>query len=295
MDFDDYQDAADTTDQRRGASSDAVAYPVLGLASEIGSLVTQFKKRVRDGDPSDLFAERASEILGDILWYSANLATKLDLRLGDVAQNNLRRIHERWPTETPPHPARFLDDDFPDHERLPRQLTVDFVEETVDDRTSVRIYRDGEPLGDPLYDMAWESDDYRYHDAVHLTFVGLLGWSPIARAYLGVQRRSDPRLREIEDAGRAKIIEEAVVALAFEHARNMRFLHGATQVDSSLLRTVQAMTAGLEVRIRTPHDWERALLRAFEMWRALREHRGGSLHVDMHARAVEFSPPAGGH
>lgn len=294
MDFDEYQDAADRTDQLRGPSEDAVAYPVLGLASEIGSLVTQFKKRLRDGDPSDLFAQRTSEILGDILWYSANLATKLDIRLGDVAQDNLRRIHERWPAETPPHPARFLDDDFPEHERLPRQIAVDFMEETADGRTSVRIYRDGKALGDPLSDMAWDSDDYRYHDAVHLTFVAVLGWSPIARAYLGRQRRSDPRLREIEDAGRAKIIEEAVVAIAFEHARNERFLHGATQLDSSLLRTVQAMTAGLEVRIRTTHDWERALLRAFEMWRSLREHRGGTLRIDMHARSVEFRPPAGG-
>jgi hypothetical protein len=138
--------------------------------------------------------------------------------------------------------------------------------------------------------MAWEEDDYRFHDAFHLTYAAVLGWSPITRAFFGRQRVSNPRMREIEDSGRAKVIEEAIAALAFEYAREQRFLESVQQLDLSFLQTVRNMASRFEVRVRTFRDWEMAILRSFEMWRALREHGGGILHLDLPARGILFEP-----
>lgn len=291
MDFDAYQAAAAATDRRPGHSDESLLFPLVGLASEVGSLFAQFKRRVRDGDAHELAPGPTGQVIGDVFWYAANLATKLGLSLDDLAERNLSRVNERWPVAGSEHPARLLDDDFPEQERLPRELTVAFAEDRSGDRPAVRISEQGRDLGDPLHDMAWKEDGFRYHDALHLTNVAMLGWSPIARAYLGRQRRSQPGLRQVEDSGRAKIIEEAVVALAFEYARGERFLDGARSVDSSLLRTITAMTSRLEVRVRTASEWEAALLRGFGMWRLLQEHAGGSLVIDMHRRSVCFVPP----
>src|SRR5438132_5768138 len=111
MELNAYQIKANRTDRRPGRVEGALVFPLIGLASEVGSLVNQYKKRVRDGEAHALFTERVAEELGDVMWYVANLAAKLDLELEDVADLNLRRIAERWPTDGD-QPSRLLDDDF---------------------------------------------------------------------------------------------------------------------------------------------------------------------------------------
>jgi NTP pyrophosphatase (non-canonical NTP hydrolase) len=290
MHLDDYQREANLTDQRSGRDEEALVFPLLGLASEVGSLVNQYKRRVRDGEAHALFSERVAEELGDVMWYVANLAGKLDFSLETIANLNLRRIRERWPIPDAPAPSRFLDEDFPEGERLPRLMSVRFVETEEEGRPRVRIWSADEMLGDPLSDMAWEDDAYRFHDAFHLTYAALLGWSPITRAFFNRQRESNPLLREIEDSGRAKVIEEAISAIVFEYARKASFLEGVEHVDFTLLQTIKEMVSGLEVRIRTARDWEHAILRSYEVWRELRYHHGGSVHIDLVARSIEFEP-----
>src|SRR5712692_1850358 len=291
MDLNAYQQQANRTDQRPGKDEAALVFPLIGLASEVGSLVNQFKKRVRDGEAHALFSERVAEELGDVLWYVANLTTKLGLDLEDIADLNLRRIAERWPAEGDENPSRLLDENFAPSEQLPRQSSVTFIQVEEDGHKRIRLVSDEQKLGDPLWDMSWEEDDFRFHDAIHLTFAAMLGWSPIARWYFGRQRYSNPNLREVEDSGRAKVIEEAVAAIVFEYARQERFLEGVEHLDFSLLQTVRNVTSPFEVRIRTAHDWERAILRSFAMWRALRANEGGTLHLDLPARQIEFSAP----
>jgi hypothetical protein len=140
--------------------------------------------------------------------------------------------------------------------------------------------------------MSWDDDDYRYHDAFHLSYAAVLGWSPVTRAFFGKQRNSDSQYREIEDSGRAKAIEEAISALLFDYACEEQFLEGVSRIDSAMLNTVRQMTNRFEVRIRTSRDWERAILRSFEIWRQLRKHRSGSIKLDMRARTISFTPPS---
>ena len=90
-----YQTQAQKTD-RTGADQDedgtrAMTIPMLGLAGEAGALLSEFKKHLRDGESHRMFRTRVCEELGDILWYLANVATKFDLTLDEVAARNLEK------------------------------------------------------------------------------------------------------------------------------------------------------------------------------------------------------------
>ena len=78
MDFNSYQKDALCTDHvstRDDAAS--LIVPMLGLAGETGQLLSEYKKHLRDGEAHRLFKERVSEELGDLLWYMANVASKI--------------------------------------------------------------------------------------------------------------------------------------------------------------------------------------------------------------------------
>jgi NTP pyrophosphatase (non-canonical NTP hydrolase) len=295
VELNEYQRLANLTDQRpadgEANPEAALVFPLMGLASEVGSLVTQYKKRIRDGDAHPLFTDRVAEELGDVLWYVANLGAKLGLDLEDVAALNLKRITERWPTRGASLPANLLDDAYPAEEQLPRRASVRFEEITVDGRMKLRLTSEGTKLGDDLTDMNYDDDGYRFHDAFHLTYAAMLGWSPISRSLFKTKRESDSRVREIEDGGRAAVIEEAISALVFDYARKQRFLEGIPHLDFELLRSVSGFVSHLEVRTRTVHDWEQAILRSYEIWRELRDHRGGIVHLSLSERSIRFEPP----
>src|SRR4051812_2376871 len=96
MDFRKYQLEANKTDQAPGTDERGIVVPLLGLAGEAGSLLTEYKKRFRDGCAYRIFDERLAEELGDILWYLANIATKAGLELDDIADQNLQKTQDRW-------------------------------------------------------------------------------------------------------------------------------------------------------------------------------------------------------
>lgn len=295
MELNEYQGRANQTDQRPLREDEdemALVFPLMGMASEIGSLVNQYKKHVRDGDAHPLFSERVKEELGDVLWYVANLAAKLDLDLDGIADLNLKRISERWPTHGESTPARLLDDGYPPSEQLPRRVSVLFGEVDVDGRPKLQMTVNGEPLGNPLVDMNYDSDGYRFHDAFHLSYAALLGWSPLCRALFDVKRESDSEVREIEDGARAIFIEEGLAAFIFSYAREHNFFDGVEHIDSELLRSVSNIISHLEVRTRTINEWQKAILRSYDIWRALLEHNGGTVHLDLPDRRIEFEPPA---
>ena len=75
----------------------------------------------------------------------------------------------------------------------------------------------------------------------------LLGWSPVPRAILKRKRKGDPLKDEVEDGGRAAVIEEGVAALVFDYARVHGWLIGVVDLDYDLLRRVKSVTSHLEV------------------------------------------------
>ena len=80
--------------------------PMLGLAGETGQLLSEYKKHLRDGEAHRLFKERVSEELGDLLWYIANVASKFDLTLDEIAvATTLSRLEHVGRPTAPNHCA----------------------------------------------------------------------------------------------------------------------------------------------------------------------------------------------
>jgi len=296
MDFNSYQKEALRTDRvpARDGADDApsLIVPMLGLAGETGQLLSEYKKHLRDGEAHRLFKERVCEELGDLLWYIANVASKFDLSLSDIAVANLAKVRQRWAAERT-EPLSF-DAELPEGERLPRRFEVELIDVEGDARERVRVLIDGKPFGAELTDNAYDPDGYRFHDAFHFGYAAVLGWSPVTRALLRRKRKSRPLLDEVEDGGRAAVIEEGVAALAFDYARRHRYLEGVAVLDFQLLRTIKDMTSHLEVRQCTTGEWEQAILQGFQVWRAVLAARGGRIDTDLDARRITFLGPPGG-
>lgn len=56
-------------------------------------------------------------------------------------------------------------------------------------------------MGDSLDDNSDDSDDYRFHDALHHDQMAVLRWSPAMRGLLKVKRASEPDTDRIQDGG----------------------------------------------------------------------------------------------
>lgn len=295
MRFAEYQDAAVQTDQApsRGAGDiKSLLIPLLGLAGESGSLLTEYKKRLRDGEAYKIFHERIAEEIGDILWYLANIASKEGLSLNEIARKNLLKTKDRWHEQTSDlFGPKLLDDGFPDGEKFPRNFEINVVsEKNGAGKTVVQLYYQEEKLGDSLTDNAYEDDGYRLHDVFHLSFVAILGWSPVMRKLFKCKRKSSPDIDENEDGGRANVIDEAIIALIFNEAKKNSYFDGVDSLEYSLLRSIKDLTAHLEVSRCSAKQWEVAILKGFEIWRMLKKHHSGVIRGDLPKRSLLFFP-----
>lgn len=290
MDLDEYQQRAQETDRvpsgSTGPSEVELMVPFLGLAGEAGGLLTEFKKHLRDGQAHILFPERVQEELGDVLWYVANIASKFGLSMSSVALMNLGKTADRW---SGCQSLRLpFDDGATEVERFPRRFSIELAEVHSDGKTKIRCSIDGVTIGNDLTDNAYDDDGYRFHDVFHLAYVAYLGWSPVIRKLMERKRRSDALKDEVEDGGRAQVVDEAVSALVFEYARHHRWLDGVDHLDYELLKTVKGLTAHLEVSVRTMKDWQDAILNGFRVWRQIRASSGGVIHIDLDARSMDY-------
>ena len=199
MDLRTYQERARETDRNPGTDEQARMIPLAGLASETGELLGEYKKYLRDGENHKLFKERLVEEVGDLLWYVANVATKFDLDLAQVAELNLTKCKGRFGQLKQRTP---FDANFPENERFPRKFSIDFVTfHGEDDGQKVRLMYKGKQFGDDLNDNSHTKDGYGYHDVIHLAFAAVLGWSPLVRKLLGGKRKATRRLIESRTVG----------------------------------------------------------------------------------------------
>lgn len=287
MELADYQKRAAATDLRSDPGD--IAFPLLGIAGEVGSLVAEYKKHLRADTQFEAFVEEAREDLGDLLWYVAALARTLDLSLDEVAEHNLSKIIDAWGEQLPP--ARPYDIGFPQDQRLPRRFAIRFVPHERDGIPHVSMFLGDSAIGDPLNDNSYVDDEYRFHDAFHLSCAAVLGWSPIVRRLLKRKRKQDEEIDRIEDGARAQAIEEGLSAYVFSEAKRFNHFRAVQRVDWELLKTIHRMTQHLEVRDQPPVAWQRAILQAYEVWAALVEHNGGLVEGDLDARTIRFASP----
>ncbi len=316
MDFSSFQRAARETSQLRLGGPQSAIAPMLGLASETGSILNIYKKYLRDG--IDLAANREflREELGDLLWYVAAVATACDLDLEEIAAANLRRTRDRYPAEsTLPGLAALpvFDASYPLPERFPRQLVVAFAEQSLPSgRVAARLtlvsaepnafpdgplvgasgkqtgFRIGWELGDPITDNSRRLDAYRFHDAVHMGFLGVLHWSPTLRALLHLKRKSNPETDECEDGARAVFAEEGLAAVLSRLARRRTGFLSETSVDGEVIEVARAAAVDLEVEPLPAWLWRRAICQGFRAMHQLSENGGGYLTADLDTRTLRY-------
>ena len=261
--------------------------PLLGLAGETGTLLAEFKKKIRDKESYEGFQERAEEELGDVLWYLSNIASRLGLPLSEIASKNLQKTHERWPIlgETS-EMFLFFDEGCSAKEQLPRSLKIRVFEIEQGKRAHMEIIPDGTPLGDPLTDNSYDDDGYRFHDVMHLANMAVLGWSPVIRALLKRKRKSQPKTDEVEDGARAIILEELVVAFVYGNARERKYYENIKHLDSEMLSTIKRIVRHLEVGTRKTKDWEDAIFQGYAAFRHLLAKREATFHLDLKKRKL---------
>jgi hypothetical protein len=175
-------------------------------------------------------------------------------------------------------------------ESFPERFTFAFEQQADGDRVIVRTLFNGEQVGAELTDNAHDDDGYRFHDVFHAGFVAVLGWSPVLRKLFGRKRKSVAKLDEVEDGGRAAVIEEGIAALIFDYGRNHNFLDGAGGVDEILLKTIRGMSAHLEVSEQPEALWQSAIIQSFAAWREINAGQGGAVEIDRAARTLRYVP-----
>jgi NTP pyrophosphatase (non-canonical NTP hydrolase) len=268
-----------TSESRNSASDDAHLFK---LASAVNELVRGL--RAQSAKPKALF----DAVIGAVV----TVCDAEGLKLQDVLARNIEKNRDTWRTGSP-DPAPQFDAWFPEHEQLPRQLIVEFIEISRGTSTEVIQRIKGIAVGDRLTDNAYDPDGYRYHDAFHLAYAASLGWSPVVRRMLRVKRKSDGRIDEVQDGARAAIIEEAIASLVFNYAREHSWLKGLDRVDHGLLKHIRQMVRNLEVADCLAWEWQHAILSGFAVFRELREHHGGWVTLDASTRALRYfkTPP----
>ena len=234
-------------------------------------------------------SERLDSCIASVWASMLTVVATVNLQMKDVAKKNDQKRQSRWPTK-----ERYLalfDDIFPEEEQLPRRLGVEFRQLNLGDRRIIVLRCNGLNLGDRLTDNIQAGDDYRFHDIFHFAYAVYLGWSPVLRDLLKCKRKSDRDTDENQDGARARIVEEAVSATVFNRAKNVGFFHEITHVDYDLLKAIEGLVWGFEVEAAPLWQWEKAMLKGYEVFRQLREHQGGEVSLDLEAHELHYSPP----
>lgn len=186
--------------------------------------------------------------------------------------------------------VQFFDEGFRTEEQIPRQFSVSFKELGIGKKSEVRvILNNSTQIGDIINDNAYENDFYRYHDIFHYSFAALLGWSPCTRAMMKRKRKSNKLLDDIEDGARAAITEEALSIIVFNEAKRKNFFKETSKVSRTTLKFIKEMTEHFEVNVRTPREWEQAILKAYEVFRFLIDNNGGTVEFNALTKEINYT------
>lgn len=247
---------------------------------------------VRPKDPVDA--------LGEIMWHLSALASIYNLSLSDILALTEQKTRFRNPENTPGprHKSEKRAENFPDC------FEVHFVDQG-DRRSKMYWVQDGREitkLGATLTDNDHDGDGYRFHDVMHIAFAVHLGWSPNLRSFMRL-KRSPRQIDEVEDGGRAKILEEAVILEIHRRAEELEgyFREAKEAIQGSpyncpgalnfeYLRHLHELCGGHEVYQNPKQDWENAIRSGYDCYHKLRSMNGGIIAVDMTAQTLTFRP-----
>ncbi len=180
-----------------------------------------------------------------------------------------------------------FDAKFPEEEQLPRNFEIRIVQ-----REKGKSYMrwNGVFIGDPLTDNNKDPDGYRFHDVFHLAFAAILHWSPTFRGLIKQKRKSDPTIDEVQDGGRAIVVEEGLAAWLFSYSKGLEFFRGHDSVSFDVLKIIQKFVQGYEVEQCPLKLWEDAILQGYSVFRQVRKNNGGLVVGDRKNRKISYRP-----
>lgn len=255
---------------------------IINLAAKVGLLLNDFSNG-RISSNRDTLSAHLVEVFRELI-EAANVAA---VDLDEAVEHNIRKINSRWPALEVATPL--FDDGFDPLEQLPRSIEMHIIERKTDKGAFVIQRCNGINIGSQITDNKIEHDDYRFHDAFHLAYAGILGWSPVLRGLFKLKRKSVPKIDEAQDGQRAILIEEGISTLIFHRALRLNYFESINSLDYSLLKLIPEFVAGYEVEKCHLWEWEKAILEGFRVFRELRVKRRGIVTADLVNRAVHFS------
>ena len=207
----------------------------------------------------------------------------------EVVRKNIAKTRGRFLTPDYASLPTF-DYKYPEEEQLPGHFEI-----TMDQRSSGRSYLrwNGVFIGDPLSDNILDPDGYRYHDVFHFAHAAILHWSPTFRAVIKQKRKSDPKVDDSQDGGRAIVVEEGLTTWIFSRAKELNFFEGQKTISFDLLKTVRQFVIGYEVEACPLGLWEIAILTGYDVFRQVKSNRGGIVVGDRSRRTIEYVPLRG--
>lgn len=126
--LDEYQEGTRRTDKKPVPGAQGLGFVLLGLAGEIGSLLSELKKKQRDADLYIAYRDSVVEELGDVLWYFANAADRVGLKLSAIAARVPAKLGD-WDYQ-----GRATRNTFADLQRPQTELTGPVATEAVERR-----------------------------------------------------------------------------------------------------------------------------------------------------------------
>lgn len=290
MEFSKYQTEAKKTiqDYIKGKEANNLV-PFLGLIGEAGSVITELKKNLRDGKSYTNYKNKLKEELGDVLWYVSTIASQNEIELEEIAIHNLAKIKDRFDLE---HSDNFIiyDANYPEEEQFPREFEVQFlvVNDGVKERVRIINNSISKQIGNDITDNSHQEDGYRFHDIFHFGYVAYLGWSPVVRKLMGIKRKSVDSTDEVEDGARAAITEELVSLYIYSYGMDHQLFKYSNSVDTEVLKTVQKLVSGIEVKNCTQKQWETAIINSYQVYDDLRNNNGGRVLVSIKNRKLLY-------
>jgi NTP pyrophosphatase (non-canonical NTP hydrolase) len=237
-------------------------------------------------------------VLSEIAWHLSAMASLYNLSLDEVVASNCQKVNFRSERDVP---TPLHDTNREPKEQFPRTFDVSFVRIGAGQS---RMYVNGRPLGDDLTDNAYKDDGYRFHDVIHLALVAHLGWSPVLRGLMKRKRKSkDDRVDEVEDGGRAKVVEELVIKAIHSEGDKQAKAQGRcilgtptrlfpqrSLITFRMLKTLRMYVDDLEASKNAFWEWEDAIFHGCEMFFLLCQEKQGTIHVDLNNRQITFTP-----
>lgn len=94
MNANEYQKLAARTINKKLYPEDLEFHALFGMVSEVGEIYGIFQKTYQ-GHGFD--SKHVRKELGDLLWFIAEYCTVMDWNLGDVMQENIDKLKQRYP------------------------------------------------------------------------------------------------------------------------------------------------------------------------------------------------------